>query len=31
MTDVAFAESAFEALRPLRAVLGMNLFPYFLI
>src|SRR6266849_4997881 len=29
MTDVAFAESAFEARRPLRAVLGMNLFSLF--
>jgi len=29
MTDVAFAESAFEALRLLRAVLGMSLFSLF--
>ena len=29
MIDVVFAESAFEALRPLRAVLGMNLFSLF--
>jgi hypothetical protein len=31
MTDVAFAEAALEALRLLRAVLGMNLFPCFFI
>jgi hypothetical protein len=29
MTDVVFAESAFEALHSLRAVLGMNLFSLF--
>ena len=30
MIDVVFAESAFEAQRLLRAVLGMNLFSLFL-